>query len=38
MLYGDMSEFIPNQGPKPMKVLFKAKFQDGIDKPQKCCT
>ena len=24
-------------GPKPIKVLFKrTKFQDGIDKPQKC--
>ena len=24
-------------GPKPIKVLFKGtKFQDGIDKPQKC--
>jgi hypothetical protein len=22
-------------GPKPIKVLFRIKFQDGIDKPQK---
>jgi hypothetical protein len=22
--------------PKPIKVLFRTKFQDGIDKPQKC--
>ena len=23
-------------GPKPIKVLLRIKFQDGIDKPQKC--